>query len=81
MVSTHVDLLSPVSAILLPTSQPFPGALILLHVKGPQTGLAYSSTGRTNALNAAFFSLSFVVLMLRLRKPRVLLALLQTSVV
>ena len=56
MVSTHVGLLSPVSsAILLPASQPFSGALILLHVKGPQTGLAYSSTGRTNAFECCIF--------------------------
>ena len=55
MVSTHVGLLSPVSAILLPASRPFSGALILLHVKRPQTGLAYSSTGRTNAFECCIF--------------------------
>ena len=53
---------------------------MLLAVNGSQTGLAYSSTGRTKALYAAFFSLSLVVLTFRLRKPRVLLALLQISV-
>lgn len=35
-------------------------------------GLAYSSTGFTNALHAEFLSLSLVVFMLHLRKPRVL---------
>ena len=64
----------------LPTLWTFSNALMLLAVNGSQKGLAYSSTGCTNALYAVFPSLSFVVLMFRLRKPKVLLVLLQTSV-
>ena len=52
----------------------------MLSVNGSQTGLTYPSTGRTITWYAAFLSLSFVVLMFRLRKPKVLLASLQTSV-
>ena len=65
---------------ILPTLWTFSSALMLLAVNGSQKGLAYSSTGRTNAMYAVFLSLSFVVLMFCLRKPKVLLALLQTSV-
>ena len=44
---------------------------MLFAVNGSQTGLAYSSTGCTKALYAAFLSLSFIILMFRLRKPKV----------
>ena len=49
----------------------FSSALMLFAANGSQTGLAYSSTGCTKAFYAAFLSLSFVILMFHLRKPKV----------
>ena len=80
-VSTHADLQYFCVIHLTARLWTLSSALMLLAVNGSQTGLAYSNTGRTNALHAAFFRLSFVVLMFRLRRPKVLSALLQTSVI
>ena len=82
-VSTHADLLQSCFTYLAACLWTFSSALMLWAVKGSHTGLAYSSTGLIleHALYAAFLSFSLVILILHLRKPRVFLALLQTSVI